>query len=157
MEAEAARLSALINEAKRSKTVEREKHALLMLKNRPQQVPVTGFTEQLCCMGTTCESWLCAHCRQTDDRTPSVIPHPRTSPLELDAANEVAGKLRSNSSRLRRKTQRRTIANVQDSPAGHAKYTKEAPNRRRSMSVSAKKTKECSHDKKLANERAKVG
>ncbi|CAJ0592065.1 unnamed protein product [Cylicocyclus nassatus] len=111
MEEEYSRLSLLTDEVVKRMIAERQRPPTLLLKREPGLAPVpTDSTEMICCYGTTCESWLCPHCRVSDrnlagslKRTLSLPPSKRKS-----AELRLGDKWRTDSSRKRTKSVSRT-------------------------------------------------
>ncbi|KAL6741980.1 hypothetical protein Aduo_015182 [Ancylostoma duodenale] len=114
MEEEISRLSLLTSEAVKAMTVERTKKIKKSSPLAPKccaEEDESESIEDFCCPGTTCDSWLCPHCRRPIE-TSSVPPPPQTKPKPRRQVN-VAENFLTNSSRLRTKSQSQTNVNKQ--------------------------------------------
>ncbi|RCN43950.1 hypothetical protein ANCCAN_10065 [Ancylostoma caninum] len=114
MEEEISRLSLLTSEAVKAMTVERSKKVRKSSPLAPKcfaDEDESESIEDFCCPGTTCDSWLCPHCRRPIE-TSSVPPPPETKSKPRRQV-DVAENFLTNSSRLRTKSQSQTNVNKQ--------------------------------------------
>ncbi|EYB82157.1 hypothetical protein Y032_0365g3577 [Ancylostoma ceylanicum] len=104
----------MLNTEKNEHTVERNKKLKKPCPLSPKgcaEEEESESIEDFCCPGTTCESWLCPHCRRPLEVS-SVPPPPQTIPKPRRQVY-VAENFLTDSSRIRTKSQSRTNVNKQ--------------------------------------------